>query len=253
MNEECAVLMNKVSFSYDGTNTILDDISFCINRGESIGLIGANGAGKTTLMKLMLGLELNYTGEIKISGYPVDKKNLASVRKNAGFVLQDSDNQLFCHTVYQDVCFGPDNYGYSKEEVAARARSAMELTGCEHLKDRANYKLSGGEKKLAAIASILSMEPETIIMDEPESNLDPFNRRRIVELIKKLPGTKIIASHDLDFIWETTDKVLLIGAGQVKAFGNTKEILSDDKLLNNNSLIVPNCAIIEALKRQLED
>ncbi|MCQ2518964.1 MAG: energy-coupling factor ABC transporter ATP-binding protein [Lachnospiraceae bacterium] len=248
MTSETIIEFKSVSFGYDSTKKILENVSFCINKGESIGLVGANGAGKSTLMKLLLGLETNFDGNITVAGLSVNKKNLADIRKKTGFVLQNSDNQLFCHTVYDDICFGPVNYGYAKEEVSDMAEKAMEMTGTGYLKDVANYKLSGGEKKLAAIASILSLMPEIIIMDEPESSLDPANRKRIKNLVNSLEGTKIIASHDLDFIWETTDRVLLLGDGTIKAFGNTKDILIDEILLNENSLTIPNCAIIEELR-----
>lgn len=238
---------NNVSFDYEKNISILKNISFSIEEGESIGLVGANGAGKSTLMKLMLGLELNYDGEIKVDGLQVSKKNLKDIRKKAGFIMQSSDNQLFCHTVYEDICFGPKNYGFSKEEIEDRAKKAMEAVGCEKLKDKAVYKLSGGEKKLAAIATILAMEPEIIIMDEPESNLDPVNRKRLLSVTNSLNKTKIIASHDLDFIWESCEKVLLLGDGEIRAYGDTHDILTDESLLNKYSLMVPNCAIIEQL------
>lgn len=241
---------NNVSFAYENGKNVLENLSFSVHCGESIGLIGANGTGKSTLMKLMLGLLMPDEGSISVCGMELNKKNLRDIRQKVGFVFQDSDNQLFMHTVYRDICFGPQNYGYSKEEVEKRAERAMELTGCTELKDKAVYKLSGGEKKLASIATILSMEPEVIVLDEPENSLDPANRRRLISILKELPGTKIIASHDLDFIWETTDRVLLLGDKKVAAYDGVKEILKDEYLLNRYSLEVPGCAIIEELRNR---
>jgi len=242
------IRFNNVNFKYDRNNEVLKGIDFAVAEGESIGIVGANGAGKSTMMKLILGLEDNYSGEISVCGMDVNRQNLKDIRRKVGYVMQDSDNQLFMHTVYEDICFGPKNYGYSADEVEKRAIKAMKLTGCEHIRDKAVYKLSCGEKKLAAIATVLSMEPEVITMDEPESSLDPMNRKRLIDIVKTLDGTKLIVSHDLDFIWETTDKVILLGEGEVKAFDDTKRILCDEALLNKYSLIVPNCAIIEMLR-----
>jgi len=240
-----------VSFGYDKAQTILNNISFSISKGESVGLVGANGTGKSTMMRLILGLETGNEGSITVCGMEMNKKNLAAIRSKVGYVMQDSDNQMFMSTVYKDICFGPRNYGYSEEDVEARAKKAIELTGIAEIRDKAVYKLSCGEKKLAAIATILAMEPETVIMDEPESSLDPMNRRRLIDIIKSMDRTKIIVSHDLDFIWETTDRLLLLGGGEIKAFGNTKDILSDKCLLNKYSLTLPNCAIIKELEDRL--
>lgn len=245
------ITFENVSFKYEKNIDILKAISFSINEGEKIGLIGANGVGKSTLMKLILGLEQGYEGQISVCGLDVSKKNLNEIRKKVGYVFQDSDNQLFMHTIYDDICFGPTNYGFSKEEVEKRAYDAMNKVGCLSIKDKAVYKLSAGEKKQAAIASILSMDPEVVVMDEPESNLDPMNRRRLVSIINSLSKTCIIASHDLDFIWEVTDKVILLGEGGIKAFGNTKGILSDENLLGKYSFVMPNYAIIEMLQQKL--
>lgn len=246
------ITFENVSFKYEKNTDVLNNISFSINEGEKIGLIGVNGVGKSTLMKLILGIESQAEGVVSVCGVTVNNRNLKEIRKKVGYVFQDSDNQLFMHTVYDDVCFGPLNYGYSKEEVEKRAYEAMNQVGCLSLKDKAVYKLSAGEKKQAAIASILSMTPDVIVMDEPESNLDPVNRRRLINIINDLSNTCIIASHDLDFIWEVTDKVFLLGDGKINATGKTKDILSDENLLSKYSFDIPNCAIIDMLKNQIK-
>lgn len=167
------VELNHLTFSYDGNREVLSDISFHLKQGESIGLIGANGAGKSTLLKILAGLLTDYKGLAKIGGLDVNKKNLAAVRKKTGYVFQDSESQLFLSTVYEDVAFGPRNYGYSGEEVEEKVTSALRQVHIEELKDRPIYRMSGGQKKLAAIATILSMEPEVILFDEPSVGLDP--------------------------------------------------------------------------------
>ena len=188
-----------VSFSYEPGTPVLDNLSFHIRKGETVGLIGANGAGKSTIMKLMLGL-LPAQGEILVDGMPVIKQNLPPIRQKIGFVLQDSDNQMFMPTVYEDMIFGPRNYGLSREEADARVDRVLRELGLENLKHRHNHKISGGEKRMAAIATILAMEPEMIVMDEPSTALDPVNRRRVISTINSRKETKLIASHDLDMI-----------------------------------------------------
>ncbi len=230
----------KVSFSYDGGHPVLAELSFTIEKGESVGLIGANGAGKSTLMKLLLGL-LNGTGEILVEGIPVIKKNLPSIRQKLGFVLQDSDNQMFMPTVYEDMIFGPRNYGLSKEEAERRVDEVLAQLDLTALKHRHNHKLSGGEKRMAAIATILAMQPEAILMDEPSTALDPVNRRTVIRTVNALPQTKLIASHDLDMILDTCDRVILLANGKIAADGKADAILRDRALLEANRMELPFC------------
>ena len=229
-----------VSFSYETGIRVIDHLSFSIHKGESVGLIGANGAGKSTIMKLMLGL-LQGEGKILVDGLPVEKKNLPVIRQKIGFVLQDSDNQMFMPTVYEDMIFGPLNYGLSKEEAETRVDRVLRDLNLEELKHRHNHKLSGGEKRMAAIATILAMEPEMIVMDEPSTALDPCNRRTVINTIKRLPQTKIIASHDLDMILDTCQRVILLSHGRIAADGDTDTILRDKELLEANRMELPFC------------
>ena len=229
-----------VSFSYEPGTPVLDNLSFHIRKGETVGLIGANGAGKSTIMKLMLGL-LPAQGEILVDGMPVTKQNLSVIRQKIGFVLQDSDNQMFMPTVYEDMIFGPRNYGLSREEADARVDRVLKELGLESLKHRHNHKISGGEKRMAAIATILAMEPEMIVMDEPSTALDPVNRRRVISTINSRKETKLIASHDLDMILDTCQRVILLNHGRIVADGEAETVLRDQALLEANRMELPFC------------
>ena len=228
-----------VTFSY-GEAPVVENLSFSIKKGETVGLIGANGAGKSTIMKLMLGL-ITGSGEIKVDGLPMNRENLAEIRKKIGFVLQDSDNQMFMPTVYEDMIFGPRNYGLSKEETDRRVDAVLAQLGLQSLKHRHNHKISGGEKRMAAIATILAMEPEMILMDEPSTALDPVNRRTVINTIHRLPQTKLIASHDLDMILDTCQRVILLSHGAIAADGDAETILRDKELLEANRMELPFC------------
>ena len=228
-----------VSFAY-GQTPVVENLSFSIGKGETVGLIGANGAGKSTIMKLMLGL-LSGRGSIRGDGLTVNKENLSEIRRKIGFVLQDSDNQMFMPTVYEDMIFGPRNYGLSKEETEQRVDAVLEQLGLQALKHRHNHKISGGEKRMAAIATILAMEPEMILMDEPSTALDPVNRRTVINTINRLPQTKLIASHDLDMILDTCQRVILLSHGKIVADGDAETILRDKQLLEANRMELPFC------------
>ena len=229
-----------VSFSYENGRPVVEDLSFSIGKGETVGLIGANGAGKSTIMKLLLGL-VTGEGKITVDGLPMEKRNLPAIRQKIGFVLQDSDNQMFMPTVYEDMIFGPRNYGLSKEETERRVDEVLRQLGLQDLKHRYNHKISGGEKRMAAIATILAMEPETILMDEPSTALDPVNRRTVINTIRRLPQTKLIASHDLDMILDACQRVILLGSGKIVADGDAETILRDKELLEANRMELPFC------------
>ena len=233
------ITCSKVDFSYETGQRVLRDLSFTIRRGECVGLIGANGAGKSTLMKLILGLLPCTRGEIRVSGTPVKKESLREIRKKLGFVLQNSDNQMFMPTVYEDMIFAPLNYGLSKEETEMRVDAVLDKLGLQELKHRHNHKISAGEKRMAAIATILVMEPEMILMDEPTAALDPYNRRTVIKTIRELSQTKLIASHDLDMILDTCERVILLSKGEIAADGPAREILRDKALLEAHRLELP--------------
>ena len=227
-----------VKFAYEKGNEVLHDMSFRIDSGDSVGLIGANGAGKSTIMKLLLGL-IQGEGKVLIDGIEVKKETLSDIRARLGFVLQNSDNQMFMPTVYEDMIFGPLNYGLPRDEVDRRVDEVLARLNLEYLKNRYNHKISGGEKRMAAIATILAMEPAAILMDEPTSALDPYNRRIVINTIRELEQTKLIASHDLDMILDTCDRVILISGGRIAADGPAKEILSNKELLEANRMELP--------------
>lgn len=229
-----------VSYAYPGGSQVLHNLSFRIEAGEQVGLIGANGAGKSTLMKAALGL-IRTEGRITVDGLEMTGANLPAIRKKLGYVLQDSDNQMFMPTVLEDMIFGPMNYGASRSEAEEKAVKTLETLGMGYLRNCHNHRISGGEKRMAAIATILAMEPGVMLMDEPSAALDPKNRRSLIRTLNTLPVTKIIASHDLDMILETCDRVILLSGGRIAADGKAAEILRDRALLEANNLELPFC------------
>ncbi len=228
-----------LSFGYEEGIPILKDLSVSFHEKDAVGLIGANGAGKSTFLKLLVGLELAGTGSIRVEEIPVEKKTLAKVREKIGYVFQDSDTQLFMTTVREDVAFAPRNYGLPEDEVNRRVQRALELVHIPHLADKAVCRLSGGEKKLASIATILSMTPDILLLDEPSVALDPGNRRNLIHILNEFDHLKVIASHDLDFIWDTCNRVLLMDRGQIIADGTPDGILRDEALLTTHALELP--------------
>ena len=242
------IQFEKVTYAYEKGKTVLSEVSFKIEEGETVGLIGANGAGKSTVMKLLLGLTGPGAGKtsgsltegrILVDGLEVIPRNLAGIRRKLGFVLQNSDNQMFMPTVIEDMLFGLLNYGMSRQEALQRADSVLKELGQEKLKGLYNHKISGGEKRMAAVATVLAMDPEVLLMDEPTSALDPYNRRIIINTIRKLPRTRIITSHDLDMIYDTCGRVILLSGGSVAADGPAEEILRDNELLEANRMELP--------------
>ena len=230
------VEINKLSVIYPDKTKAVDKLSLYIGKGERVALVGANGAGKTTLMLALVGILAAAEGEIKIDGITLCGKTHGEIRSRVGFVFQNPDDQLFTASVYDDVAFGPRSYGLSEEEAARRVTDALTRLGIEHLCGRSALKLSGGEKRIAAIATILAMNPSVMLFDEPTAFLDLKARRTLVGLINDLPHTKLIASHDIAFIMETCERVVLIKKGAVCADGAPREIFSDEKLMRDCDL-----------------
>lgn len=230
--------VRNLTFAYENNNPVLKDISFSVEDGESVGLIGANGAGKSTLMKVMLGL-LDGKGSVIVDGTPVKTETLAEIRRKLGFVLQNSDSQMFMPTVAEDMMFGLLNYGMSRQDAQQKSLQVLEELGVSYLKDRYNHRISGGEKRMAAIATVLAMEPSALLMDEPTSALDPKNRRMIINLVRSLKQTRIITSHDLDMILDTCSRVILLSEGRIVKDGPAEEILKNRELLEANSMELP--------------
>lgn len=230
-----------ISFGYDNHSAVLNDITFHAEAGESIGLVGANGVGKSTLLKLLVGLHLPTSGSVQLNDWAVEPKNLPQIREKIGYVFQDSDSQLFMSTAYEDIAFAPRNYGLSKKEVDARVNHALDAIDIQYLRDKQIYKMSGGEKKLVSIATILSMTPDVILMDEPSIALDPRNRRRLIQLLNSFSQIKIIASHDLDMILDTCERTILLSDGKIVCDGATKDVLTNRQVLEDHGLELPLC------------
>ncbi len=235
------IICDNVCFSYEKGSEVLHNISFSCGHDDAVGLIGANGVGKSTLMRILVGLEMGFTGEVTVGEIKVTKKTLPRIREKIGYVFQDSDNQLFMPTVYDDIAFAPRNYGLPPDQVDERVQHALDLVGIDYLRNKHTYKMSGGEKKMASIATILAMTPDVILMDEPSIALDPKNRRRLINILNELDHIKIIASHDLDMILETCSRVILMSGGRIIKDAPTREVLTDRELLEANGLELPFC------------
>ena len=236
---ENIISVSDLSFGYDSKRKVLENINFQIKKGESVGLVGANGVGKSTLLRILVGLNSGFQGKVTVNDVPMEKKNLKTIRKNVSYVFQDADSQLFMSTVFDDVAFAPRNYGMSEAEVNDKTMEALKAVHIEHLKDKQIYKLSGGEKKLASIATILSTEPDVILMDEPSVALDPKNRRNLINILNQLNQAKIIASHDLNMIMDTCERTIFLSDGKIIKDGNTKEILLNKELMEKSGLELP--------------
>ena len=241
MEKQVLVNVKGLTYTYPDGHSALKNVSFKLYDGETIGLVGPNGAGKSTLMLLLLGIIPLKTGNglVKIAGKPLRKKNLAAIRKQVGLVFQDPDDQLFMSTVFDDVAFGPINMGFSEAQVHKRVNSALAKVGLKDFHDRCPHHLSFGEKKRVALATVLSMHPKILLLDEPTANLDPRARRKIIELMNEFHSVKLISSHDIEMLIETCDRVLLLDNGKLVANDKPKKIFSDEKLLKAHGLEMP--------------
>lgn len=228
-----------VHYSYPDGTRALNGISFRIVHGESVGIVGANGAGKSTLLLQINGTLLPTQGSVSIGETILSKKTAKEIRKKIGFVFQDPDDQIFMPTVFEDVAFGPLHLGWTLENVEQSAMKALEQVNCLHLKDRPPHRLSLGQRRSISIASVISMDPDILIMDEPSSNLDPRSRRQLIQLLKKFDHSKMLASHDLDMVMQLCDRTIILNEGTVVADGKTLELFSNETLLEENGLEKP--------------
>ena len=231
--------LKDVSFSYRPGREVLKGVSLSVERGEQVALIGANGVGKSTLLKLFVGLLEPHTGCVEVCGMTVERKNLASVRRAAGYVFQDAESQLFLANVWEDVAFGPRNEGLAEDEVRKRTEVALESVGISSLAQEHVYRLSGGQKRLASIATVLAMRPDVLLLDEPTLALDPRNRRMVIRALGDLPCAKLIATHDLDFVLDSCSRVIVVSDGMIVAEGEPAVILRNRELLESNGLELP--------------
>ncbi len=231
--------IDNLHYAYPGGAQVLKGVSFTITHGETVAVVGANGAGKSTLLLQLNGCLLPESGKVRIGEVPVTGKTLPHIRRTVGLVFQDPDDQLFMPLVYDDVAFGPLNLGLPPEEVERHVMSALNAVGAVHLKDRPPYRLSGGEKRAVAIATVLSLSPAILVMDEPTSNLDPKTRRQLIALLKTFDHTLIIATHDLDMVLDLCPRTIVLKEGLVAADGPTRGIMQDEELLDSCSLEKP--------------
>jgi cobalt/nickel transport system ATP-binding protein len=232
-----------LEYTYPDGTPALRGVSLRLHHGEAVGVVGANGAGKSTLLLHLNGLLLPQSGEVRIGDVPLTAGTRAQIHRTVGFVFQDADDQLFMPTVEEDVAFGPLNVGLPSEEVRARVQAALQTVGAEHLAARAPYRLSGGEKRAVAIAGVLAMSPDVLVLDEPSAGLDPAARRRLIVLLRSFSHTKVIATHDLDLVLDACTRVLVMHAGRVQADGAPDEIFGDAELLRR-------CHLEQPLSRQ---
>lgn len=217
MDNGLIINLRGVSFGYTGRGLVLDGLDFSFHRGERLGLMGANGSGKTTLLRLIVGLLKPLSGRIEILGRTVkEEKDFVRVREKIGLLFQDADDQLFSPTVLEDVAFGPLNLGKTCEEATAIARDTLQALGLDGFEDRVTHKLSGGEKRLVSLATVLAMQPEVLLLDEPTTGLDESTERRLVEILKGLDCSYLVVSHDMDFLAKTTDTIGYMSDGKVR-------------------------------------
>ena len=228
-----------VHYRYPNGYEALCGVSFRITHGEKVALVGANGAGKSTLLLHTNGLLMPSQGGVVLGGIALTRRTLPLVRQSVGLVFQDSDNQLFMPTVEEDVAFGPSNMRLEPEEIRRRVTEALDAVGALDLRGESPFRLSGGQKKRVAIATVLAMEPSVLVMDEPTSNLDPRARRQIIDLIRRLSHTTLIATHDMEMVLDLCDRTIVMKEGRIVADGSTRHVFGDLALLEECGLEQP--------------
>jgi cobalt/nickel transport system ATP-binding protein len=231
-----AVEISGLSYTYPDGQCGLKDIDLTIYCGESVALIGPNGAGKSTLLLHLNGILRGNDPALRVLGLPVEDKHIREIRKKVGMVFQDPEDQLFSLNVFEDVAFGPVNMGYPQEEVGRRVKQALQKVGMQGYEKRSSHHLSIGEKKRVAIATVLSLDPEILALDEPTSSLDPRGKWALIDFLKELKITKLVASHDLDLVKLLCNRTIILDGGKVVADGTTDEVLGDEKLLGDHGL-----------------
>lgn len=237
-----AIEVRDLTFRYPDGADALRGVSFAVAPGECLGLIGPNGAGKSTLLLHLNGLlpeRLTGDGAVRVGGEAIAPANVGTIRRQVGLLFQDPNDQLFCPTVYEDVAFGPQQFGLDEAEVRRRVGESLVRVGLQGFEKRAPHRLSGGEKRRVCLAGLLACRPAILVLDEPTSDLDPHGRRELKALLRQIPITKIIATHDLEMIVELCSRVLVLDAGVIVAEGPTVPLLSDEDLMLRHRLERP--------------
>lgn len=231
--------IDNICYSYaDGTNA-LSNLSFSVEEGEVLGVIGANGSGKSTLLMHLMGCLSPSSGQIFYNGELLTKGLRRKLRAECGLLFQNPEDQLFLPTVREDAAFGPRNFGCSEDEVTERVNEALTSTGIESLCDKAPWKLSGGEKTLAALAGLFAMRPQVLLLDEPTAGLDPRSRTALIDIIKQISYSVIIATHDLDMVLDTCDRVIILNGGTVAGESYIPGFLTDGLFMERCGLELP--------------
>ena len=237
-----AIEVKDLRFRYPDGVEALHGISFTVNEGDCVGLVGPNGAGKSTLLLHLNGIlpeQLDSAGSVLVFGDPISERNLAEIRRQVGLLFQDADDQLFCPTVFEDVAFGPEQFGLGPSEIEGRVHAALGQVGLTGFEKRAPHHLSRGERRRVCLAGVLACDPRVLALDEPTSDLDPRGKRELKALLRQVPATKIIATHDLELVVELCPRTILLDRGELIADGPTVPLLSDEKLMLAHGLERP--------------
>ncbi|WFB07740.1 energy-coupling factor ABC transporter ATP-binding protein [Streptomyces sp. LX-29] len=228
-----------LAYAYPDGHQALFGVDLTLARGERVALLGPNGAGKTTLVLHLNGILSGGTGTVTVAGLPVDKRHLAEIRRRVGIVFQDPDDQLFMPTVREDVAFGPAAAGIRGAELADRVTGALERVGMSEFADRPPHHLSFGQRRRVAVATVLAMEPEILVLDEPSSNLDPASRRELADILRSLEVTVLMVTHDLPYALELCPRSVVLSEGVIVADGATRDLLCDEELMRRHRLELP--------------
>jgi cobalt/nickel transport system ATP-binding protein len=228
-----------LAFAYPDGHQALFGVDFTVGRGERVALLGPNGAGKTTLVLHLNGILTGGAGTVTVAGMPVGKRHMAEIRRKVGIVFQDPDDQLFMPTVREDVAFGPAAAGMKGPELEARVDKALGQVGMAEFKERPPHHLSFGQRRRVAVATVLAMEPEILVLDEPSSNLDPASRRELADILRSLDVTVLMVTHDLPYALELCPRSLILSDGVIAADGATGALLVDDELMRAHRLELP--------------
>ncbi|WP_016951311.1 energy-coupling factor ABC transporter ATP-binding protein [Anabaena sp. PCC 7108] len=238
-HHNAVIEVKNLVYAYSHEEPVLNEISFSLNAGDRIALMGATGSGKSTLLETLIGLKHPHSGAIFINGIPVEPRTLPQIRQQIGFTFQDANDQLFMPTILEDVTFGPRNYGISPAIATDKARQLLADFGLEAYAHRSAHELSGGQRRLAALATILALEPSILILDEPTNGLDPAWRRHLAQVLLKLPvQVMLIASHDLHWLGRVTQRALVLSAGQIQIDSDIQSLLQDGNTLDQLGLPV---------------